>query len=137
MYQKNFYKKPKTLRGYIKDYTVEEEIVKNDYVGQKDYFHHKLTIEAADGTEEQFLLRQMESTKKVEEGTYVSFQFKPDDEAKKLGLKNIIVSKSLGKAMSPEELAAYNQHIQTGGNTSPEKEAPKKPENKRTGFRRN
>lgn len=138
MYNKSkFQKKPKSIRGYIKDYKVDPNMIKNDYVGQKDYFHHEVTIEGTDGTEETFLLRQLSDEKKFEKGDFVTFRYNASPEAKSKGFKHLIEAKSFAKTMSPEELAAYNQHMQASNVTSPEKTVEnKEKQSNRRGFRR-
>jgi hypothetical protein len=123
----NNYKKPKTLKGYITGYEVSD-LVKNDWVDQKDYFHHIITIKQADDTEEKFFMVKMTDEKVFEEGTYVAFRYKADAELKKSGIKHKIEAKSFSKTMTPEELAEFQKTMNASqSNTEAEKPAASRP----------
>lgn len=103
-------KKPKVARGYITKYEINETLIPNEYLGQDDYWHHFVTLEQ-NGVEETFLVRQWQLDAKFEVGTFVAFRYNPSEEARKVGVKHVMESKSFAKAMSPEELAAYNANV--------------------------
>lgn len=127
----NNYKKPKTLKGYITGYEVSD-LVKNDWVDQKDYFHHIITIKQADDTEEKFFMVKMNEEKVFDEGTYVTFRYKADAELKKEGIKHKIEAKSFSKTMTPQELAAFQESMNA---PKPEEESKPATRQRRRGPR--
>ncbi len=122
MYQnkKNKFKSnSKEKIGYIVSYEVDENIIKNDWVDQKDYFHHIVKIKDKEGNETQHLLRQLDTERKYEEGTHVSFKYYPvkeaNDKAKSMAKElnqevqelTMIEARTFVKKATPEELLAF------------------------------
>lgn len=108
--RKNFYMNKntkKTMKGEIADYQVSD-LIKNDWVGanNRDYYFHTLKIK--DGDEVQtFKVCFLNDEPRFEIGDYVSFRYTFDKELK----ENKIEAKSLGKSLSPKELAEINKNI--------------------------
>jgi len=110
--QKQKYKNQKKIIGYITKYEVAEEMIKNDLVGEKDYYHHIVTVKPEDGEESSHVLRQKTDEPMHEVGTYVSFNYYPAKEAKQQGLSTMIEWKSFVRKYTPEELAAFSANSQ-------------------------
>lgn len=127
--QKPKYKNQKTIVGYITNYEVAKEMIKNDLVGEKDYYHHVVTVKNNEGEESSHVLRQKTEEAMHEVGTYVSFNYYPAKEAKQQGLSTMIEWKSFVRKYTPAELAAFSANSQ--------QEAKKKPTPTRNEKRRN
>lgn len=120
-----------SCKGTILEYTVSDSpIIKNHYVGQKDCFLHTLKIEKQDGEVESFGLCQVTEEKRFDEGTFVSFKHVVKAEVKGM---NTIISKSLAKTYTPEEIAALNAQLQK---ETVETSAPTEQKRRRSSLRK-
>ncbi len=96
------FKKPKMSKGFIDKIEVSD-VIKNDYIGEKDYYKHTLHILIGDNIKT-FTLTQINSEPKFEEGTYVAFRHYP---LKGSSIEKI-EAKSFAKAFTPEEIQAFS-----------------------------
>ena len=133
--QKPKFKNQKTIIGYITKYEVAKEMIKNDLVGENDYYHHIITVKPAEGDESSHVLRQKTEEHMHEEGTYVSFNYYPAKEAKEQGLETMVEWKSFVKRYTQEELKAFSDNSQKEAKKEPEE--TKNQRRKNGSFRRN
>lgn len=122
----SYKKKPSTLKGYIESIEVSD-LVKNDYVGQKDFYLHTLGIKDNNGEVKHFTMRQMAEESKFDVGTYVTFRYNKNKEFK----LPLIEAKSFAKTYTPEEIAEMSNP------TIEKKATPSTKVRTRTSFRRN
>lgn len=104
---KNNYKKPLTKKGYIEDIKISD-VIKNDYVGQSDYYLHSIIIKNENNETEEFIMRQMTTEIKFEVGTHVTFRYNNNKDFD----KPLIEAKSFGQSLSPKELDVINNKIE-------------------------
>lgn len=132
--QRRKYNNSTKTKGYITDYKIEEELIKNDYVGQKDFYYHIISVKTIDGIESEHLLKQMNNEKCFEKGTYVSFNHYPTKEASLKGLTSM-ESKSFVKTYTPEELQAFSSKSQEEKKQEQEQESTIKIKNQSSSRR--
>jgi len=106
--QNNYKRRPSIKKGFIQSVEVSD-IIKNDFVGQNDYYIHTLSIKDDRGEVKEFAMRQISDEPKLPVDTYVSFRFNKNREFS----LPLIEVKSFGKAFTQEELQAINNEIKT------------------------